>query len=129
MPANNKQKLKLLYVYRMLMEETDASKGLTMTDILTKLAEQGIEAERKSIYKDVEALKQFGVEVITLPRSPVEYAVAKGKFSLSELALLIDAVQGTTFLTDAKSKQLVRGVKALASSNQRALLDKQACHQ
>ena len=56
-----RQKLKLLYLMRMLVDETDADQGLTMQQILEKLAEQGISAERKSIYRDIEALREFGL--------------------------------------------------------------------
>ena len=105
--AINRQKLKLLYLMRMLEEETDAERGLTMAQIIGKLEALGISAERKSIYRDIEALREFGVDVRTYQRAPVEYAV-----------------QSSRFLTQRKSDALVEGVKQLASRRQRALLDK-----
>ena len=105
--AINRQKLKLLYLMRMLEEETDAERGLTMAQIIGKLEALGISAERKSIYRDIEALREFGVDVRTYQRAPVE-----------------DAVQSSRFLTQRKSDALVEGVKQLASRRQRALLDK-----
>ncbi len=122
--TTNKQKLKLLHVYRMLMEQTDAEHGLSMTQILSKLADVNIQAERKSIYHDFEALRKFGLEIITIPHAPVEYAVVKDKPSLSEVALLMDAVQGSKFLTENKCNHLAKLVKNMASEPQRALLDK-----
>ena len=124
MAASNKQKLKLLSVYRMLMEETDATHGLTMNDILERLAAQDIPAERKSIYRDIEALSAFGIEITTLRRNPMEYTVAKNKPSLSEVALLLDAVQGSKFLTESKSRQLAATVKSLASKRQQEQLER-----
>lgn len=124
MVANSKQKLKLLYVYRMLMEQTDAERGLTMTQILQNLADEGIQAERKSIYNDIKALREFGLEITTYPRNPVEYALVQGRPRLAELMLLIDAVQSSKFLTDAKSKQLVKMLRGMASSRERDLLAK-----
>ena len=91
MVANNKQKLKLLYVYQMLIKETDDKHGLSMSQILNNLAKIGIEAERKGIYNDLDALRQFGLEITTFPRSPVEYAVLKDKVTLSEATLLIES--------------------------------------
>ena len=122
--AVNRQKLKLLYLMRMLEEETDSEQGLTMAQILEKLEEQGISAERKSIYRDIEALREFGVDVRTYQRAPVEYAVEHRDFAFPELLLLVDAVQSSRFLTQRKSDALVEGVKRLASKRQRALLDK-----
>lgn len=122
--AVNRQKLKLLYLMRMLEEETDAEQGLTMTQILEKLEGLGISAERKSIYRDIEALREFGVDVRTYQRAPVEYAVERREFAFPELLLLVDAVQSSRFLTQRKSDALVTGVKRLASKRQRKLLDK-----
>ena len=124
MAASNKQKLKLLNVYRMLMEETDVDHGLSMADILARLEAEGLTAERKSIYRDIEALRSAGIEVITYPRSPVEYAVVKGKASLSEVSMLMDVVQGSKFLTEGKSRALANTVKGLASKPQQATLVK-----
>lgn len=121
----NQQKLKLLHVAKMLMEETDAEHGLSMPDILERLAEKGVAAERKAIYRDLDALREFGLPIETLRRAPVEYALVARPFDLSELALLIDAVQSSRFLTQRNSNALVKSIRALASAPQRAQLDKQ----
>lgn len=122
--AEGHQKLKLLYLMKMLQEETDSKSGLTMTQIIEKLEEQGISAERKSIYRDIETLRDFGLDVRTHQRYPVEYAVEDRDFALPELLLLVDAVQGSRFLTKSKSDTLIRSIKKLASKRQRKLLDK-----
>ena len=122
--GSNCQKLKLLYLMDMLMQETDSEQGLTMTQMIQKLAGRGIAAERKSIYRDIEALREFGLDVRTYQRSPVEYAVEDRDFALSELLLLVDAVQSSRFLTQRKSDSLVKSVKKLASVRQRKLLDR-----
>ena len=108
----------------MLVEETDPDQGLTMTQILERLEELGVSAERKSIYRDIEALREFGLDVRAYRRAPVEYAVAERDFDLPELVLLIDAVQSSRFLTQDKCDALVSGVRRLASVRQRKLLDK-----
>ena len=56
------QKGKILYLERMLSETTSES-PVSMQEILAKLEEQGIRAERKSIYDDLEALRDFGMEI------------------------------------------------------------------
>ncbi len=122
--AVNRQKLKLLYLMRMLEEETDAEQGLTMSQILERLEAQGITAERKGIYRDIEALREFGLDVRTYQRAPVENALERRDFAFHELLLLVDAVQSSRFLTQRKSDALVEAVKRLASARQCALLDK-----
>ena len=56
------QKGKILYLQKML-SETTSQKPVTMQEILAKLEEQGIRAERKSIYDDMETLREFGMEI------------------------------------------------------------------
>ena len=122
MAANGKQKLKLLYLYKMLDEQTDAEHGLSMAQILEKLAEQGITAERKGIYKDLGVLREFGCQIDTIPRMPVEYTMAKAGLDLAELTLLVDAVQSSRFLADRTASRLVKKLSALASVHEREAL-------
>ncbi len=56
------QKGKILYLER-LLSETKSEKPVSMQEILAKLEEQGIRAERKSIYDDMETLRAFGMEI------------------------------------------------------------------
>lgn len=109
------QKLKLLYLARMFFQETDEDHGLTMPQILEYLQAHGITAERKAIYRDVDALRSFGLDIVTLPRRPVEYALATRLFSKAELQLMADAVQSSRFLTKTQAAALVRSIKTLAS--------------
>lgn len=62
MAKSMNQKAKILYLQRML-EHTGEYECLTMQQILDSLLEQGIQAERKSIYDDMETLRSFGVDV------------------------------------------------------------------
>ncbi|MGI6220513.1 MAG: helix-turn-helix transcriptional regulator [Coriobacteriales bacterium] len=124
MAANGKQKLKLLYLYKMLAEETDADHGLSMADILERLEELGIPAERKGIYRDIDVLREFGYKINTIQRMPVEYTLERTGMELSELMLLVDAVQSCRFLTKRMSARLVNQVRELASPRERDQLDK-----
>ncbi|WP_172135506.1 YafY family protein [Adlercreutzia sp. ZJ473] len=99
----------------MFFRETDEDHGLTMPQILEYLQERGITAERKAIYRDVDALRSFGFDIVTLPRRPVEYALATRRFSKAELLLVADAVQSSRFLTKTQAASLMRSIKALAS--------------
>ncbi|MEG1906974.1 MAG: WYL domain-containing protein [Gordonibacter sp.] len=123
--AVNRQKLKLLYLMQMLLEETDVEHGLSMPDIIARLGEQGVGAERKSLYRDIESLREFGLDIRVYHRAPAEYAIATRDFDLSELALMVNAVQSLRFLSERKAKSLVNSIKGLASSPQRAALDRQ----
>ena len=54
------KKLKLLYLARYLREETDERHPRTVQDMIAYLERQGISAERKSIYDDLELLEHDG---------------------------------------------------------------------
>ena len=49
---NSRQKLKLLYLIQIFDEYTDEKHGITMSEIIRRLDDNGIKAERKSIYDD-----------------------------------------------------------------------------
>ena len=122
--AANLQKLKLLYIAKMLVEETDAVAGLTMAQILERLEAHGITAERKSVYRDIESLREFGLDIQTFQRAPLEYALVTRSIELDDLMLIVDAVQSSRHLTQRKSDALVRSIKRLAPKRERDLLDR-----
>lgn len=124
MTANSQAKLKLLCIMQMLQDETDSTCGLSMNDIIQRLGEQGIQAERKSVYRDIDLLRQFGLDVRTFQRNPVQYAIVKRNFTMAELELMADAVQSCRHITQRQADALIRGLKGLAPKPQRAMLSR-----
>ena len=57
MPKGAGQKLKLYYLSQIMIRKTDDDHALTMPQIIDLLSEQGISADRKSIYDDFDALR------------------------------------------------------------------------
>lgn len=110
------QKLKLLYILKMLWEYTDENNYLTMNDIISRLAAMDINAERKSVYTDIDALNSFGFD-IRLERIDGKhgYLLASRDFEEAELKLLVDAVQSSKFITRKKSRELIRKLETLGS--------------
>jgi predicted DNA-binding transcriptional regulator YafY len=103
MPKSINQKSKLLYVLRYLEQHTDAEHPATVEEIISHLAANGISAERKSIYSDIDALIAFGADIEKCRSKTVGYYIASRTFELPELKLLVDAVQSSRFLTSKKS--------------------------
>lgn len=122
MPKTSNQKRKLLYLGRILMRETDEAHPLSMAQILERLAQEGIAAERKSIYDDMELLREFGMDVVSNGRS---YYVGSREFELPELKLLVDSVQSSKFITQKKTLSLIRKIESLASVHDGRLLQRQ----
>ncbi len=64
MARSSYQKLKLLYIMNFLLQNSDEEHPVTMKQIVEHLDRQGISAERKSIYDDLEALRLFGLDIV-----------------------------------------------------------------
>lgn len=84
------QKGKILYLERML-SETTSEKPISMQEILKKLEEQGIRAERKSIYDDLETLRDFGMEIHYRRGREGGYFAESGKLTESTNVTVADA--------------------------------------
>ena len=96
------------------MSETDEATGLSMPEIIDRLASYGISAERKSIYDDILTLGEVGYDVITLPTRPPKYTLATRPFDFAELKMLVDAVESSKFITQEKSKLLIEKLRHFA---------------
>ena len=125
MPRSERQKQKLFRILEMLMRQTDEQHGLTMSEILAGLADLGISAERKSIYDDLLTLGELGFDVITLPKRPPEYTLARRPFELAELKLLVDAVESSKFITARASRELIEKLRSFAGKHHSAELSRQ----
>ncbi len=127
MAKNADQKLKLLYLLKILLRETDPEHTLTMNDILERLENLGLHAERKSIYDDFAALERFGypVERQRGENNTVGYYIESRKFELPELKLLVDAVQSSNFITRQKSHALIEKLSGLVSRWEAQTLQRQ----
>lgn len=115
MARSEKQKLKLLYLKQILEEQTDENHPITTQQLVERLAEMGIRAERKSIYSDMACLQEFGMDVCTAHGRGGGYFLASREFELPELKLLVDAVQSSRFLSERKSVELISKLEKLAS--------------
>ena len=109
MAAGENQKLKMLYLVKIFSEETDDSHALSLQEIVDRLEAYGVNAERKTLYKDFGELEKFGLEILSEQSGRnVLYHLATRRFELPELKLLVDAVQGSRFITEKKSRQLIK---------------------
>lgn len=118
-------KLKLLYIKDYLEKVSDEENPVSVEQIIEMLAEKGISCERKSVYGDVKALKEYGLDISAERIPRVGYSVLSREFELPELRLLIDAVQAANFITQKKSKELIKKIGTLCSEGQRRLIEGQ----
>lgn len=120
------QKLKILYLLKILMEKTDETHSVTMQEIIEQLKRYGITAERKSIYNDIESLRQYGIDIIgTQENQTYHYHIGNRQFELAELKLLVDSVQAAKFITAKKSNELIKKIEGFASEHEAKQLHRQ----
>lgn len=125
MPKSANQKLKLLYIARMLMQRSDENHLISTAQIIEELNSAGISAERKSIYDDIESLRFFGLDIIQIKGKNGGYYIGERDFELPELKLLVDSVQSSKFITQDKTYDLIRKIENLASVYDGQLLQRQ----
>jgi len=126
MAKSSGQKLKLLYIVKILSEETDEQHSITTKELINRLDSYGISAERKSVYSDIEALIEFGYDIIQKDnRNGGGYYLASGEFELAELKLLVDAVQSSRFITHKKSRELIKKLERLTNRYDAVKLQRQ----
>ena len=113
------QKGKLLLLQRFLNGNTDAEHPATMEQLLSYLQANGVSGERKSIYEDLACLREYGMDVQTVRVGRATgYFLGKRDFALSELKLLVDAVQSSKFITENRSISLIERLEKLGSLHQ-----------
>ncbi len=119
------QKLKLLYLLKILTEQTDEEHTMTVPQMIAELNKLGISAERKSIYDDLEYLRLFGVDVCSQRSRTTDYFIGERDFELPELKLLVDSVQSAKFITRKKSMELISKIEKLTSHENAKRLHRQ----
>ncbi|MBE6979387.1 MAG: transcriptional regulator [Ruminococcaceae bacterium] len=108
MPKSDNQKLKIFYILDYLQRNSHADHPVRATELIQMLQHQhNILCERKTVYSDIAALQDYGVDIVSVPGKNGGYYIASRNFELPELKLLIDAVQSSRFLTEKKSRELI----------------------
>ena len=120
MAARLNQKLKILYILDILKKYSDEETPINATEICEKLFSLGVTAERKSIYSDIDALIDYGYDIIKTRTPRFGYFLAEREFELPEIYLLADAVRSADFITPKKTRELLLKFDSLLSVNQAA---------
>lgn len=108
MPKSDNQKLKIFYILDYLQRNSHDEKPIRTAELISMLdRDHNISCDRKTVYSDIAALQDYGVDIISIPGKNGGYYIASRNFELPELKLLIDAVQSSRYLTEKKSRELI----------------------
>ena len=108
MPKSDNQKLKIFYILDYLQQNSHEEHPVRAAELIHMLDRQhNIRCDRKTVYSDIAALMDYGVDIVTKSGKNGGYFIASRNFELSELKLLIDVVQSSRYLTETKSRELI----------------------
>jgi predicted DNA-binding transcriptional regulator YafY len=107
--------VKAYQILNILNSNTDEDHPLNATEILEKLTSMGIDTERRSIYRCIEALDEAGYDIVKSGKSG--WFLGKRPLETAELKILMDAVQQAHFLTGKKSLELLDKLLGLTSTS------------
>ena len=119
----NNHKMALLYMMRELLLKTDEEHVLNATDLIRALENMDLEADRRTIYSNVEILQDFGIDVIKKENGQ-GYYIGSRDFELPELKLLVDSVQSSKFITEKKSRELIGKLMRLTNEQKARQLNR-----
>ena len=120
------QKLKLMYLADIFRRRTDEDHMLTLAELTDLLQENGVEVERKTMYTDIDELQRYGLDIRKEKVGVYTYYHLCGReFETAELKLIIDSIQSAKFITERKSRELIKKVERLGSDFEASDLNRQ----
>ena len=67
MPKSDNQKLKILYILDYLQKNSHQDHPVRTSELLSMLEEHDIVCDRKTVYSDIAALQDYGVDILSIP--------------------------------------------------------------
>ena len=124
MPKSDNQKLKIFHILDYLEQNSHQDHPVKASELIAMLDRRfGIACDRKTVYSDIAALQDYGVDIVSIPGKNGGYYIAAPKdFQMSELKLLIDAVLSSRYLTEKKSRELIKKLCDLCGTDKEAEL-------
>ena len=116
------KKGRLLYMLKLLYENTDDQHVMSTNEIIDWFTKRGLPVHRKTVKDDIDTLVQAGYDIETVHSNHSSFYFGDREFELPELKLLIDAVMSSRFITDEKSRKMIRKLTKLASKYQSSSL-------
>ncbi len=104
-------------IYQILQKHTDASCILSMPQIIAILEEDGIEANRRSVYRSIDALQRCGIPVV-FTRSPAQGYYLDHDLSIPEAVIIANAVRESRSLSAEDADRLCDIILSHLSENQ-----------
>lgn len=113
MAGKPKQKQKILFLLRILYEKTDEQNGLTLTELLAELEKADVKCERKSLYRDLDALSEAGFTVGVHRSKETRYYWANRSVSPGDVAFLVHLLQSAPMISRKRKQEWKKKLNGL----------------
>ena len=122
----NDNRRRILDIMKLLFEKTDDEHWITTEQIRDELEQMGYERpNRKTIDPNIQFLiEEMGLDIEKERGVCNRYRWVSREFEMAELKLLVDAVQSSRFISDSRSKDIIRKLKGLTSQPMGEQLDR-----
>ena len=112
----NGNKLRLLYIYQYLLRHSDEDHPVSTPELLKYLKDEyNMDVHRTTLPGDIAMMEEAGIHFEIIKSRQNKYYFDDRPFDVSELKLLIDAVSSSKFITEKKSKELIKKLVSLTS--------------
>ena len=112
-----------------LYRKSDEEHPLTTNQMIYELGQLGILVERRTMYTDIQALKDCGYDIHSKrTQHDSVYWVSKRSFDLPELKIIMDCIHSSKFVTEIKTEELIDKIADLGGSARGELLKRNAIH-
>lgn len=108
------RKLKILHIMDILYHNTDFEHPMTAARICQELEKRGIPSERKSVYGDIAALKEFGMDIRLRKSEKTGFYLSGASFRASETELLCKMVDSASFIDEKNCSELLKKLSSLS---------------
>ena len=116
--------IRLLHLKRFIETHAGVNRYVTRGEMEQYLAAKGYPVEKKTIYSDLAVLDdQFNLKLEYNPHKKA-YRLTNPQFDLTELRMLVDCIQFSTFITEAEAASLVSKIKLMSVESDRVSLDR-----
>ncbi len=123
------QRIKLIKILEILYRKSDEEHPLTTQEMIYELGQLGIIVERRTVYSDIQALRDYGYDIHTKrTQHNSVYWVSKRSFDLPELKIIMDCIHSSKFVTEGKTEELIDKIADLGGSAKGELLKRSAIH-
>lgn len=113
------EKANILCILDILKKYSDSGHILSVSDILKKMkAIYDVKAERRTVYRNIDALIEFGYDISKYDENKEGYFLREREFEPSEIHMLCDAVLSAECISRIQGKGLIKKLQNQGSIHQ-----------